>query len=66
MVCLEVGRVDTLMQSSEALEQRMEDADTDLDLVECIMKYVQGGDSPNGIGCAEQTCMVSSLRMLAG
>ena len=30
------------MQSSQALEQLMEDADTDPDLVECIMEYVQG------------------------
>jgi hypothetical protein len=42
MVCPEVGRVETFMQSSQALEQWMEDADTDPDLVECIMKYVQG------------------------
>ena len=42
MVCPEVGRVETFMQSSQALEQWMEDADTDPDLVECIMDYVQG------------------------
>ena len=30
------------MQSSQALEQWMKDAHTDPDLVECIMKYVQG------------------------
>jgi hypothetical protein len=40
MVCPEVGRVE--MQSSQGLEQWMEDADTDPDLVECIMDYVQG------------------------
>ena len=66
MVCPEVGRVETFMQSSQALEQWMEDANTDPDLVECIMKYVQGrGSGHNGIGCAECTCTVSSLRMLA-
>ena len=42
MVCPEVGRVETFMQSSQALEQWMEDADTDPDLVECIIDYVQG------------------------
>ena len=67
MVCPEVGRVETFMQSSQALEQWMEDANTDPDLVECIMKYVQGrGSGHNGIGCAERTCTVSSLRMLTG
>jgi hypothetical protein len=42
MVCHEVGMVETCMQSSQALEQWMEDTDTDPDLVECIMDYVQG------------------------
>ena len=42
MVCPEVGRVETFMQSSQALEQWMQDADTDPDLVECIIKHVQG------------------------
>jgi hypothetical protein len=42
MVCPEVGRLETFMQSSQALEQWMEHADTDPDLVECIMRYVQG------------------------
>ena len=47
MVCPEVDRVETFMQSSQALEQWMKDADIDpdLDLVECIMKYVQGQDT---------------------
>ena len=42
MLCLEVSRVETFMQSSQALEQWMEEADTDPDLIECIMDYVQG------------------------
>jgi hypothetical protein len=42
MVCPEVGRVETFMLSSQALEQWIKDADTDPDLVECIMEYVQG------------------------
>ena len=42
MVCPEVGRVETFIQSSQALEQWMEDIDTDPDLVECIMEYLQG------------------------
>jgi hypothetical protein len=42
ILCLEVGRVETFMQSSQALEQWMEEADTDPDLIDCIVDYVQG------------------------
>jgi hypothetical protein len=42
ILCPEVGRVETFMQSSQALEQLMEEADTDPDLIDCIVDYVQG------------------------
>ncbi len=42
ILCPEVGRVETFMQSSQALEQWMEEADTDPDLIDCIVDYVQG------------------------
>ncbi len=42
ILCVEVGRVETFMQSSRALKQWMEEADTDPDLIDCIVDYVQG------------------------
>jgi hypothetical protein len=36
------GRVETSMPSSQALEHWMKDADTDPDLIECNVDYVQG------------------------
>ena len=42
MLCLKVGRVETFVQSSRALEHWMEEANTDPDLIECIVDYVQG------------------------
>ncbi len=53
-MCPEVGRVETFMQSSQALEQRMENVDTDSDLVECIMDYVQGRGTVVTIALAVQ------------
>jgi hypothetical protein len=38
----EVGRVEATMQSSQALEQWLEEANTDPDLIDCIVDYVQG------------------------
>jgi hypothetical protein len=42
ILCPEVGRVETFMQSSQALEQWMEKADINPDLIDCIVDYVQG------------------------
>jgi hypothetical protein len=42
ILCLEVGRVEAFMQSSRALEQWLGEADTDPDLIDCIIDYVQG------------------------
>ncbi len=40
--CPEVGRVEAFMQSSQAVEQWLEEANTDPDLIDCIVDYVQG------------------------
>ena len=42
ILCPEVGRVEASMQSSWALEEWLEKADTDPDLIDCIVDYVQG------------------------
>ncbi len=42
ILCPEIGRVETFMQSSQALGQWMEEADTDPYLIDCIVDYVQG------------------------
>ncbi len=42
ILCPEVGRVEAFMQSSRALEQWLEEVDTDLGLINCIVDYVQG------------------------
>jgi hypothetical protein len=41
ILCLAVGRVEAFMQSSQALEHWMEEANTDPDLIDCIVEYVQ-------------------------
>ncbi len=42
ILCPEVGRVEAFMQSSQALEQWLGEADTDPELIDCIVDYVQG------------------------
>jgi hypothetical protein len=42
ILCPEVGRVEAFMQSSQALEQWLEIANTDPDLIDFILDYVQG------------------------
>jgi hypothetical protein len=42
ILCPKVGRVEAFMQSSQALEQWLGEADTDPDLIDCIIDYVQG------------------------
>jgi hypothetical protein len=42
ILCPKVGRVEAFMQSSQALEQWLEEANTDPDLINCIVDYVQG------------------------
>jgi hypothetical protein len=42
ILCPEVGSVEAFMQSSQALERWLEEANTDPDLIDCIVDYVQG------------------------
>jgi hypothetical protein len=42
ILCPEVGRAEAFMQSSRALEQWLEEANTDPDLINCIVDYLQG------------------------
>jgi hypothetical protein len=42
ILCPAVGRVEAFMQASQELEQWLEEANTDPDLINCIVDYVQG------------------------
>jgi hypothetical protein len=42
ILCLEEGHVEVFMRSSELLEQWLYNVNTDPELAECIVEYVQG------------------------